>query len=44
MKELLGVKKTTANLVCYAELGYPSLPDLIMHRQHKFYYNVVRKT
>ncbi len=40
IKELLGVRKTTANLVCYAELGYPSLPDLIMYRQHKFYHNV----
>ena len=36
MKEMLGVRKTTSNLVCYAELGYPSLPDLLKFRQHKF--------
>ncbi len=40
IKELLGVRKTTANLVCYAELGYPSLPDLVRYRQHKFYHNM----
>ena len=37
MKELLGVRKTTTNIVCYAELGYPSLPDLIKYRQHNFF-------
>lgn len=37
MKELLGVRKTTPNIVCYAVLGYPSLPDLVKHRQHKFF-------
>ena len=36
MKSLLGVRKNTSNLVCYAELGYPSLPDLIQHKQHRF--------
>ena len=37
LKELLGVRRTTPNLVCYAELGYPSLTDLLKYRQHKFF-------
>lgn len=37
MKELLGVRRATPNIVCYAELGYPSLPDLLKYRQHKFF-------
>lgn len=36
MKTLLGVRKNTSNLVCYAELGYPTLSDLLQHKQHKF--------
>lgn len=40
MKELLGVRRATTNNVCYAELGYPSLPDLIRHKQHKFYHGM----
>ena len=40
MKELMGVRKTTSNVVCYAELGYPSLPDLLKHRQHKFFHRM----
>lgn len=40
MKELFRARNSTANLVCYAELGYPTLPDIIMYRQHKFYYNM----
>lgn len=40
MKELLGVRRATANSVCYAELGYPSMPDLVRYRQHKFYHNM----
>lgn len=35
MKELLGVRQTTADLVCYVELSYHSVPDLVMHRQYK---------
>lgn len=35
MKELLVVRKTTADLVCYAELDYHSVPDLVMHIQYK---------
>lgn len=40
MKALLGVRKTTPNIVCYAELGYPTLPDLVRLRQHKFLNNM----
>lgn len=36
LKQLLGVRKTTPNVVCYVESGYPSLPDLVKYRQHKF--------
>ena len=37
IKELLGVRKSTPNIVCYAEVGYSSLPDLVRLRQHKFF-------
>ena len=37
IKQLLGVRKSTPNDVCYAEAGYPSLPDLVRFRQHKFF-------
>ena len=40
MKALLGVRKNTSNLVCYAELGYPTLLDLIQHKQHKFFHKL----
>ena len=36
LKQLLGVRKTCPNVVCYVESGYPSLPDLVKYRQHKF--------
>ncbi len=38
MKKLLGVREATANLVCYAELRYPTLSDLVKYKQHKFFY------
>ena len=41
IKQLLGVRKSTPNDVCYAEIGYPSLPDLIRRKQHKFYKKIV---
>lgn len=41
IKQLLGVRKSTPNDVCYAELGYPSLPELVKLRQHKFYTKAV---
>ena len=37
LKHLLGVKKTTPNVVCYVESGYPSLPDLVRYKQHHFF-------
>ena len=40
IKQLLGVRRSTSNLVCYAEAGYPSLPDLIKFKQHNFFRNM----
>ena len=37
IKQILGVRKTTLNLVCYAEAGYTLLSDLIKFKQHKFF-------
>ena len=37
IKQLLGVRKSTPNDVCYAEAGYPSLPDLIRQKQHQYF-------
>ena len=37
LKQLLGVRKTTPNYVCYVESGYPSLPDFVKYRQHQFF-------
>ena len=37
IKQLLGVRKSAPNDVCYAEAGYPSLPDLIRLRQQRFF-------
>lgn len=34
--QLLGMRKTTLNIVCYVELGYPSLPDLVRYKEHNF--------
>ena len=43
MKELLSVRKTTPNIICYAELGYPSLPDFVKYRQHRFFLRMWRE-
>ena len=40
LKELLGVRRSTCNEVCYAELGYPSLPQIVALKQHKFFRNI----
>ena len=40
LKQLLGVRRTTSNQVCYAEAGYPSLPDFIRYKQHKFFHEM----
>ena len=37
LKQMLGVRRSTPNQVCYAEAGYPTLPDLIRHKQLKFF-------
>ena len=34
LKQLLGVKRSTCNDVCYADSGYPPLEDLVQNRQH----------
>lgn len=40
LKQLLGVRKSTPNDVCYIEAGYPSLLDLVEFKQHKFFKNM----
>ena len=40
LKEMLGVRKTTCNDICYIESGYPTLQHLIRYRQHKFFNNI----
>ena len=37
LKHLLGVRKTTPNVVCYVKSDYPSLPDLVRYKQHNFF-------
>ena len=37
LKLLLGVRRTTSNDICYTELGYPPLQDLVKSRQRKFF-------
>ncbi|XP_045109713.1 uncharacterized protein LOC123503778 [Portunus trituberculatus] len=36
LKQMLGVRKTTSNIVCYSEIGCASLPDLVKAKQQKF--------
>ncbi len=38
LKQLLGVRRTTCNDVCYVESGYPPLQDLVKYRQHKYFF------
>ena len=40
VKQLLGVRRTTCNDVCYVESGYPPLKDLIKYNQHKFFHKM----
>lgn len=40
IKQMPGVRKNTASVICYAEAGYPLLPDLMRHKQHKFLFNM----
>ena len=37
IKELLGVRITTCNDLCYLEIGYPPLKDLVLAKQRKFF-------
>lgn len=37
MKQLLGVRGTTCNEMCYVELGYPPLKELVRSKQRKFF-------
>lgn len=37
IKQMLQVRRSTSNLVCYAESGYPCLEDLVKQKQHKFF-------
>ena len=36
IKQLLGVRMTTCNDLCYIEVGYPPLKDLVIAKQRKF--------
>ena len=36
IKQLLGVRLTTCNDLCYVEIGYPPLKDLVIAKQRKF--------
>ena len=40
IKQLLGVRRSTSNLVCYAEAGYPSLPDMIKFKERNYFSNM----
>ena len=37
IKQLLGVRMSTCNDLCYLEIGYPPLPDLVRQKQRKFF-------
>ena len=37
IKQLLGVRLTTCNDLCYVEIGYPPLKDLVIAKQRKFF-------
>lgn len=37
LKELLGVRRSTCNDVCYIEAGYPSLHQIVKNKQHTFF-------
>ncbi len=43
IKALLGVRKSIPNDTCYAEAGFPSLPDLVRQKQHKFFTKMARE-
>ena len=37
IKQLLGVRKTTCNDLCYLEMGYPPMKDLVIAKQRNFF-------
>ena len=39
IKELLAVRRSTCNDVCYVESGYPPLSDLVKLKQHRFFHS-----
>ena len=43
IKQLLGVRMTTCNELCYLELGLPPLRALVISRQRKFFRNMWRE-
>lgn len=40
LKQMLGVRRSTSNLVCYAEVGYPTPQDFIKWTQQKFFHRM----
>ena len=43
LKQLLSVRRSTCNDVCYIESGYPPIEKLIKQRQRKFFRNMIRE-
>ena len=43
LKALLNVRKTTPNLLCLAEAGYPYCKSWIKERQRKFFQNIFKR-
>jgi hypothetical protein len=43
IKAILGVRSTTPNILCFAEIGKPTLKALLQHRQYKFYNNMIEE-
>ena len=43
IKQLFGVRTTTCNDLCYVELCYPLLKDLVLSRKRKFFKKMWQK-
>ena len=39
-KELLGVRRSACNKMCYIESGYPPLQKIVKNKQHKFFHKI----
>lgn len=37
---MLGVRRSTSNLVCYAEVGYPTPQEFYIYTQHKYFHRM----